>query len=125
MSNLTKKNVGFSPFNCIALKDVKDKNSKNGDFRPLFDCVSAMSDCVTKLHDFLDNAIDQADSAKINEYVSALTNMQKDILSMCQSKIDRQNEYVPSQNPEAQPVQEGQTPELAADKASIVKTKVK
>jgi len=105
MKVIPKNNPGFSPFNCIAMKDVKDKNSNKGDLRPLFDCVSSIGESIDKLHAFLDNSQDE--SGKIQGHVKTLTDIQMDLLSICQGKIAKQNEYIPGQDVEGGIEEEG------------------
>jgi hypothetical protein len=132
MNQLAKNNSKFSPFNCIAMKDVKDKNSDKGDVRPLFECVTAIDDAISKLHNYLDGS--QIETDKINAYVKTLTDIQMDILSVCQAQIAKKNEYIPKNNfeegPDGQdgavgvPMQQTPEPTMLSEKAPKTKVKI-
>lgn len=120
----TKKSVGLSPFNCIAMKDIKDKNS-GSDFRPLFDCVSSLNECIDKMKSYIDNAAGEAD--RIMAHVKTLTNIQLELLEICKGNVSRNTEYVPQQEemPEASVPMQNPQPVEAAKETPEVKSKIK
>lgn len=122
----TKNSSGFSPFNCISMKDVKDKNTNKGDLRPLFDCVSSIGESIDKLHTYMDNS--QEESEKILAYVKTLTDIQTNLLAICQSQIAKQNEYIPGgqagEGEMVAPEQGAETP-ISAEKPMEAKPKIK
>ena len=85
MNKTKKTSVGISPFNCISMKDVKDKNSGKVGFRNLFDCVTSLDESVTKLRDFIEE-LSQPDE-RISSHINTLTGIQKDLLSICQERV--------------------------------------
>ena len=125
----TKNSSGFSPFNCISMKDVKDKNTNKGDLRPLFDCVSSIGESIDKLHTYMDNS--QEESEKILAYVKTLTDIQTNLLAICQNQIAKQYDYIPGQAGEGElgagqeaQGQGAETP-MSAEKPTEIKPKIR
>lgn len=93
--NVQKKSVGMSipSFNLIAMKDIKDKTTRKGSLKPLFDCVESFSASVDSLHEFLRSNPEDKDAALINNFLSHLTDMQVKLLELCQEKVKIQNRF--------------------------------
>ncbi len=98
MKVMKKNNVGYSPFNCIALKDIKDKETGKGNFNSVIDCVTSMSDCVAKLKDYSGSAQDSSEASRINEHIKNLVTIQEDLLEIYKGKISQQIDETSGQN---------------------------
>jgi hypothetical protein len=95
MAEETKTQIGTNPFlgHIIAMKDVKDKKSRKGSLRPLFDCVEAINTAVDALQSFNESSPDDGDRVFIAKCLESLTNMQIKLLEMSQEKIHAQNSF--------------------------------
>ena len=89
--NEKKESMG-SPFgNIIALKDVRDKTTRKGSLRPLFDCVEAINSAVDSLQAFNESSPDDEDLRIVSKFLETLTSMQIKLLEMSREKIQKQN----------------------------------
>lgn len=93
--NETKTGSSAATFNIIAMKDIKDKTTRKGSCKPLFDCIDSFASAVDSLHAYLASDPDDEDKDLINSFVSGLTNMQVKLLDLCKQKIQNQNVYNP------------------------------
>jgi len=100
---------GFgNPFQSIlALKDVKNKKTSKGTFRPLFDSVEAISSAVEALHAFQESVPSGEEGRAVDGFLEQLTNMQVQLLEMCQNRVRTQNMYLERES-EPEPLVEGQ-----------------
>jgi len=96
-ANVQKKSIGDSipTFNLIAMKDIKDKTTRKGSLRPLFDCVDSFAASVDSLHDFMRSNPDDADAGTIQQFLDHLTQMQVKLLEMCKQRVQDQNRFDP------------------------------
>ena len=84
-----------NPFQSIlALKDIKDKKTKKGTFRPLFDSVEAINSAVEALHAFQESEPLGSEGEVVDNFLKQLTNMQVQLLEMCQNRVKTQNIFV-------------------------------
>lgn len=128
MKEIVKKSVGISPFNCIAMKDIKDKDTGKAGFRQLSDCVSSLSEGVTKLKDFMENSPDSSESSEVDSHIKSIIAIQKSLLKMCDREIDRQGSVYNSGDKgeiESNIIGVNSDQQLAANKVPEVKTKIK
>jgi hypothetical protein len=82
-----------SPFggNVLAMKDVKDKTTRKGSLRPLFDCVEAINAAVDALQTFVETSPEDKDSGTTAKMLETLTSMQIKLLEMSKERIQKQN----------------------------------
>ena len=103
-----------SPFggNVIAMKDVKDKTTRKGSLRPLFDCVEAINAAVDALQTFVETTPQDKDASMTAKMLETLTSMQIKLLEMSKERIQQQNAM--------QPVGAGQDVEAPAQAETMV-----
>ncbi len=89
----TKKTNGniFAPFDIIAMKDVKDKNTRKPELRSLFDCIDALQSAVEDIKKFLDGGSEPEDQDMMEDFLNKITDMQVKILERTKDKIREQN----------------------------------
>ena len=89
--NSTSK-IGSNPFqgNVIAMKDVKDKTTRKGSLRPLFDCVEALNAAVDALQAYSEASPEDGNQF-IRQSLETLTDMQIKFLEVSKEKIQKQN----------------------------------
>jgi len=90
------KGQGMSPFDIIAMKDIKDKNTRKGSLTPLFNCVESINTAVDSLHEFANSGPNDIDKAQTEEFLNVLTSVQVKLLEMCKSKVQEQNTLPPT-----------------------------
>lgn len=93
MNSYREVKTASNPFlgNVIALKEVKDKTTRKGSLRPLFDCIESINSAVDALQTFNEMAQDSDESNVISKFLESLTNMQIKLLEMSKEKIKNQN----------------------------------
>jgi len=84
-------------FNIIAMRDIKDKTTRKGSLRPLFDCVDSFAAAVDSLHDYLASDPEDGDAEVVSGFISGLTNMQVKLLDLCKQKIQTENVFKPEE----------------------------
>ena len=103
-----------NPFgSIISMKDIKDKTTRKGSLRPLFDCIEAINSAVDSLQAFNESSPEDGDAGVVGKFLETLTNMQIKLLEMSRDKIQKQNilqrpmmderEQIPESRPEPSP----------------------
>jgi hypothetical protein len=81
-------NKTFSPFQVIALNNIKDKKtSKEGSLNDLFKCIAELNSSTQSLGDFMVGAADPVQAEELKRYLDALVKVQTGLLEMAKVKI--------------------------------------
>lgn len=86
---MTKDGQSLNPFETIALKAMKDKNSgkKEGSLGDLFKCVDSLNSSTASLSDYVNSIVEENYREKIANYLEALKRIQVGLLEIAQEKI--------------------------------------
>lgn len=86
-------------FNVLAMNDVKDKTTKTKKvgLRPLLDCVVSIEEAALDLKDFLQSNGETQEIEIVTKCLQQLTDMQVELLQVCQGKAQAQAEIAPVQ----------------------------
>ncbi len=119
--NQTKTGSSAATFNIIAMKDIRDKTTRKGSCKPLFDCIDSFASAVDSLHAYLASDPDEEDNELINSFISGLTSMQVKLLDLCKQKIQSQNVFNPDDEVAVQ--EESGSERITKDQASPLPAK--
>jgi hypothetical protein len=84
---MKKNNQSVPVFSTIALKNIKNKQTKEGTLQDLFKCISSLDDSRVSLAEYASSIREASHQQELQKYLNGLKTIEERLLAMAQQNI--------------------------------------